>query len=106
MSKMSEAATVIEDLRKCAGVLTETADWLASFLSSEPEQETAQVQSPKPTLTLEAVRAVLAEKSRDGHTAEIRVLLQRHGAPKLSEIDPVEYSAILAEAEAMNDATE
>ena len=44
---------------------------------------------------------VLAEKSRSGHTAEVRTLLQKHGADKLSEIDPAEYPALLAEVEAL-----
>lgn len=52
-------------------------------------------------MTLEEVRAVLAEKSRSGHTEEVRELLAKHGADKLSEIDPVEYAALLAEAEVL-----
>ena len=59
----------------------------------------------EPQLTLEQVRAVLAEKSRNGHTAEIRTLLQKYGATKLSMVDPVHYKALLAEAEVMKDAT-
>mgnify|MGYP000305600539 CR=1 FL=1 len=51
---------------------------------------------PKP-LTLEQVRAALAEKSRAGHTAEVKTLLIKHGADKLSDIDPAEYPALLAE---------
>jgi hypothetical protein len=47
------------------------------------------------------VRAVLAEKSRSGHTEEVRALLNKHGADKLSEIDPAEYAALLAEAEVL-----
>ena len=57
-------------------------------------------QEEKP-LTLEEVRAVLAEKSRSGHTEEVRELLAKHGADKLSEIDPAEYPALLAEAEVL-----
>jgi hypothetical protein len=49
-------------------------------------------------ITLEQVRAVLAEKSRSGHTAEVRELLGKHGASKLSDIDATEYPALLAEA--------
>ena len=60
---------------------------------SAPEQ-------PKP-VTMEQVRAVLAEKSRDGHTAAVRELILRHGANKLSEVAPTEYTALLAEAEDM-----
>ena len=67
---------------------------------NEPERETPT--PPKP-LTLEQVRAVLAEKSRAGHTAKIRELLEKHGAGKLSEIDPKEYPSLLAEAEVLGD---
>ena len=44
---------------------------------------------------------VLAEKSRAGHTAEVRALLVKHGAEKLSDIDPARYPALLADAEVL-----
>ena len=47
------------------------------------------------------VRAVLAEKSRAGHTAEVRALLLKHGADKLSEVNPAEYPALLADVEVL-----
>jgi len=55
----------------------------------------------KPALTLEQVRAVLADKSRKGFTAQIRSLLQKYGASKLSGIDPANYEALLAEVEVL-----
>ena len=45
------------------------------------------------------VRAVLAEKANAGHTAEVKALIKGRGAGRLSEIDPAEYPALLAEAE-------
>ena len=51
-------------------------------------------------LTLEEVRAVLADKSCAGHTDAVRALLHKHGAEKLSEIDPAVYPALLQDAEA------
>ena len=57
----------------------------------------------KPQLKLEDVRAVLAEKSRAGHTAEIRALLKKYGAAKLSEIDPANYETLLQDAEVIGD---
>ncbi len=51
------------------------------------------------------MRAVLAEKSRKGHTAEIRSLLQKYGADRLSLLDPANYKALLAEVEVLKDAT-
>ena len=49
-------------------------------------------------ITLEEVRTVLAELSRDGKTQEVKNLLKKHGATKLSEINPDEWEALLEEA--------
>ena len=76
---------VTEKLKKCVAALNEVVDIL--------EKETAATPS------LEEVRAVLAELSRNGKTAVVRELLQKHGANKLSEINPTEYAAILAEVQ-------
>lgn len=101
MSKMSEMSATIEELRKCAAAINDAANWLAEqFSGNEPEAAPA-----KPVLTLEAVRAVLAEKSRAGYTAQIRSLLQKYGATKLSGIDPANYKALLADVEGLTDAT-
>ena len=50
-------------------------------------------------LSLEAVRGILADKSRDGFTEEIRSLLQKYGAEKLSKLKPEHYSDLLKEVE-------
>ena len=55
----------------------------------------------KPVLTLEQVRAALAEKSHDGKTEAVRELLQKYGAPKLSAVDPKHYPALLKDAEVL-----
>lgn len=68
--------------------------------SAKKEEKPAAKREEKP-LTLEEVRAVLAEKSRAGHTEEVRELLKKHGADKLSEIDPAKYPALLADAEVL-----
>ena len=104
MSKMSEMAATIEDLRRCAVSIGEAADWLAEQFKSD-DATPAETTSVEPVITLEAVRAVLAHKSRAGFTAQIRALLQKHGADRLSGIDPVHYQALLADAEGLKDAT-
>lgn len=101
MSKMGDMAQTIEELRNAAAAISDAADWLAKMFSGEPQAEETPVSPPKPELTLEQVRAVLADKSRQGHTAEIRALLQKYGASKLSQIDPAHYKALLAEAEVL-----
>ena len=99
MSKMSDMAQTIENLRSAVAAISDAADWLTKMFSEELQAEDATVSPPEPELTLEQVRSVLADKSRQGHTAEIRALLQKYGASKLSQIDPAHYKALLAEAE-------
>ena len=57
-------------------------------------------------LKLTDVRKVLAEKARvsKANTDAVRELLKKHGADKLSEIDPQEYKSLLADAEVLPDA--
>ena len=103
MSKMSELDLCVGELRSAAQSLNTVADSLTALFSGSQPESSVQPES-KPTskpLTLEEVRAVLAEKSRNGHTAKIRKLLEKHGAAKLSEIDPKNYAALLAEAEVL-----
>ena len=103
MSKMAEMAQTIEELRTAAASINAAADWLYQQLSGGDDKaqatEAPAKKESKPELKLEDVRAVLAEKSRAGHTAEVRALLQKYGAAKLSEIDPVNYEALLQDAE-------
>jgi hypothetical protein len=79
---MAEMAQTIEELRTAAASINAAADWLYQQFSGDDDK--AQV---------------LAEKSRAGHTAEVRALLQKHGAAKLSEIDPANYEALMKDAE-------
>lgn len=105
MSKMSDMAMTIEELRSAAAAINEAANWLAAQFSSNSDVTTVVEAKPekKPELTLEEVRAVLAEKSRAGHTATIRTLLQQYGAKKLSGVDPKHYEALLKDAEELDD---
>ena len=116
MSKMKLLLDVVSDLRSLADSLQAVADAVAQGGQEQPDQTTEERPAqepekktaakkeekaePKP-LTLERVRAALAEKSRAGHTAEVKALLLKHGADKLSDIDPAEYPALLAEAEVL-----
>ena len=122
MGKVKLLLDVVGDLRSLADSLQAVADAVAENDSSaemtatkESEEKSRPKAAAKKTtmkktpkaepeekpLTLEEVRAVLAEKSRAGHTAEVKELLNKHGADKLSEIDPSEYPALLADAEVL-----
>ena len=105
MSKMSDMAMTIEELRSAATAINEAANRLAAQFSSAsdeaPAEKPAAKVERKPEIKLEDVRAVLAEKSRAGHTAAIRALLQKYGASKLSGVDPKHYEALLKEVEVL-----
>lgn len=103
MSKMAEIATIIDALRDTASSINRIADDLTdmfSYSSKTPEIAPATEKA----MSLEEVRAILAEKSRDGFTAQIRDLLQKYGASKLSEIDPANFKALVADAEVLGNA--
>jgi len=107
MSKMSEMAMTIEELRNAAAAINDAANYLAQLFSGEDADTQPETPAPmqKPALTLEQVRAVLSEKSRAGYTANVRELLQKYGANKLSQVDPSNYEALLRDAEVIGNAT-
>lgn len=99
MSNMSELATIKAELLSCGQVLVSIAENLreiAHTWDDAPQQETVPEAPP---LTLADVRAVLAQKSVEGHTCKVQELIRKYGSDKLSQVDAKHYSAMLAEAE-------
>lgn len=106
MSKMSKLATELAELKHCGEILIGISETLTQMFSSDATQDKQeQIKKPKDkqekVLTLTDVRKVLAEKSRNGHTAQVKELLIKYGADKLSEIDPSKYAELLAEVEVL-----
>lgn len=58
-------------------------------------------QEPIKEYTFTEVRTFLADKSRAGHTAEVKKILAAHGVDKLSNLDKADYAAVMAEAEVL-----
>lgn len=69
-----------------------------SLQAPEPAPDTS-TPPEQPKLSLEEVRAILAEKSRAGFTAKIQLLLEKYGASKLSKIDAGHYQALVKDVE-------
>ncbi len=59
------------------------------------------VVSEKKTISIEEVRSVLAEKSQAGKGPEIRALIEKYGADKLTDLEPSCYEALLNEVKAL-----
>ena len=124
MSKMSQLSAQLDELRHCGEVMIGVAEALRELYtgadkpgaeeSEEPERATDDPGAEKPKakakkeaepekkqLSLDDVRTVLAEKSRAGFTEQVRDIIAKHGAKKLSEIDPSEYEDVLKEVEVL-----
>ena len=82
-----------ENLASSIGVL------LTALESDEELPKEERVKQEEKTYEIEDVRKILADKSRLGHTAKIRELLEKYGAKKLSEIDPCNYKDLIADVE-------
>lgn len=81
--------------------LAESFEKLASnYRALARESDQSEPAKPKP-VAIEDIRAVLAEKSKDGKTAEIKTLLMKYDAGKLSGVKPEDYAALLADAEGL-----
>lgn len=109
MSKIKLLLDVVEDMRSLADSIQAVADVMAGNESSRPDPAPpvappAAPATPEKEISLEEVRAVLVEKSHDGLTAEVRALLLKYGAPKLSGIDPKHYVALMKDAEVLKSA--
>ena len=56
-------------------------------------------KGPEDVITIEQVRAVLAEKSQDGFTAQVKALRESFDANKLSAVKPEDYKDLMAAAQ-------
>ena len=64
---------------------------------------TAAPEQPKKDkpITIEQVRAVMSAKSDEGKTAQVKALLMKYDAGKLSGVKPEDYADLLREVEAL-----
>lgn len=66
-----------------------------------PADEQPQSEPSTKLVTLAEVRAVLANKSCAGFTEEVKQLVMKHGAEKLSGVPESEYAVLMKEAESL-----
>lgn len=120
MSKMSELALVIDEmitcgegiikatkeLTDCGERLIQTAKKLRELFSTETSRTPKAIEEKKETpvkeektYSKEDVRGVLAGKSAKGYGKEVKALLSKYGAEKLSTLSPEHYAAVIADAE-------
>lgn len=110
MSQIKILLDVVSDVRHLADsletyakalIISEKADEFEEICSA---QENPYPDEPVKTYELTDVRAVLAEISQSGHTAEVKKLLQKYGSKKLSEVNPEDYAKLMEDAEVLKNA--
>ena len=90
-----------ETLKRCGEKLVEASNDLeAMFSTQQPaaQEPAQQAEADMRKVTIEKVRAVLLDKRRDGHRDEIKALLARYNANKLTEVKAEDYASLLAAA--------
>ena len=91
---------LLMEIKEDAENLASSIGALLTALESDEElPKEERVKQEEKTYEIEDVRKILADKSRLGHTAKIRELLEKYGAKKLSEIDPSNYKDLVADVE-------
>ena len=99
---------VAEGLRGLAKAEGSTKDNAAVNTQKAEKQDAAKAQ-PSTTekaqqgnpATLEGIRALMAQKTQEGKSKEVKELLQKFGAAKLSAVKPEDYPALMQEAQVL-----
>src|SRR5574344_651061 len=92
--------SLAEQLIKLIDVITDSTKIVKEVIS---EDKVAEVkEEPKKEVTLIEVRTALAKLSKEGYTNDVKALLNKYGANKLSAVNPNDYEAILKDAEVLN----
>ena len=69
--------------------------------STEKNTDGAKAEKKEKAVEVEDIRAVLAQKSQDGKSKEIKELLGKYGVAKLSAVRTEDYPALFQEAKVL-----
>ena len=113
MNKVTElldaVVGVITCVRNLADSLQVVADVLTDMKSVEvidaqpvaqiPEKESKTKKKKAKVYTFEDVRKAFSAKSHAGFTTEVKALISKYGAARLSDIQESDYAALMADLE-------
>ena len=101
LMKIAEGFSIVaEGLRGLAKAEGGTKEKTVKAQKAEKPESVAEVQQESPA-TLEGIRALMAQKTQEGKSKEIKELLQKYGAAKLSAVKPEDYPALMQEAQVL-----
>ena len=101
--KMADSlAVVVESLRLLAGIQEKKIETGNGKNAGKAGKESTENAGAKEMfVAVEEIRAVLAQKSQDGKSKEIKELLGKYGVVKLSAVKQEDYPALLQEAKVL-----
>ena len=94
--KMSELDLLLGEFEQAVNHVQELAKEIRAFFTTK--EEPAEEEKP---ISFTELRALCANKSRAGHTEEIKAMILDTGAHKLSEVEPNQYSELYQRVEAL-----
>lgn len=107
---IDEEEVVVVEANTMQGSATEEFMENEEMKNEEVEQEEIKEKikeeikgKTKKEYTLEDLRSILAVKSQNGFTLEIKKIIEKYGGIKLSDIDPSYYADVANEAEVLGD---
>lgn len=100
MSKMKELSQVLDDLTACGEELIRASEAIRKIFSEETTEAPAP-EEPEKKYTFAEVRKAFSAKSHAGYTEQVKALIIRFGADKLSAVKEEDYPAIMDELEAI-----
>lgn len=105
MSKMSELSQALDELVACGEGLIHTANAIRDILASESDERPKTVPSAEPQAkepakyTFVDVRKAFSAKSHAGYTEQVKALINKYGAAKLSAVKEEDYPSLMADLE-------
>lgn len=103
MSAMNDLDLQLKEAENQLDQAKDTIQSIRKLLSSNQNGEQCNDEQPKrdPVEDKVTVRKMLAKKSAEGYTDQVKALLQKFGAEKLSDVDPKDYKDLYYSAEGL-----
>ncbi|WP_283604509.1 hypothetical protein [Ligilactobacillus salivarius] len=100
---LEELRVLQESFDQVTAAMSELNTTLNRMLDKEDQDDEVEV-APKRDIQAdkEAVRGMLAKQASKGLTKEVKELLKKFGAEKLSDVDPKDYEDLYYSAESLD----
>ena len=113
MDKVQELVSSLDDMAACSERLTKALLGVRDIITgnrkkAESKAAAAKATAPEPekpkakTYTFVEVRQACSAKAHEGYTEQIRALIAKYGADRLSAVKEEDYAAIMADLETLS----